>query len=124
LLTGYCLKLQIQADILRGKRLALPPRAQLPGPGAAEFAGFDAYVSLMERCWAQEPEARPTFGQVAEALRALIQVLPPAEVQSHPAAAAAAAGSPAAAAAAASVTCAVCLEREPNAVLVHREAKL
>jgi len=109
-----CLKLQIQADILRGKRLALPPRAQLPGSGAAEFDGFDAYVALMERCWAQEPEARPAFGQVAEALRALIQVLPPAEVQSHPVPATAAA---------ASVTCAVRLEREPNAALGHREAK-
>ncbi len=41
-----------------GHRLAIPPRDQLPGPDTASFAGLDAYIALMQRCWAQ---VRPVF---------------------------------------------------------------
>lgn len=36
-----------------GHRLPIPPRDQLPGPDTARFAGLDAYIALMQRCWLQ-----------------------------------------------------------------------
>ena len=37
-----------------------PASPQLPG---GTFAGYEAYVKLMEWCWAERPEDRPTFEQ-------------------------------------------------------------
>lgn len=35
--------------------------AQLPG---GTFSGYDEYVDLMQRCWADDPRERPTFERV------------------------------------------------------------
>ena len=35
---------------------------QLPG---GSFSGYDAYVALMQRCWAEDPADRPTFEQAS-----------------------------------------------------------
>jgi hypothetical protein len=32
-------------------------------------AGLDAYIALLQRCWAQQPEQRPSFREVARELR-------------------------------------------------------
>ena len=47
----------------RGERPPLPPEPRACPP---------AYVALMTRCWAREPEARPTFRQALEELQAMI----------------------------------------------------
>lgn len=36
------------------------------------FDGWDAYTGLLQRCWAQEPAARPTFDIVIAELRELL----------------------------------------------------
>lgn len=57
------------ASIAQGGRLEVPAREALPGPDTASFAGLDAYIALMQRCWAQNPDERPTFGEIADELR-------------------------------------------------------
>ncbi|KAL4423315.1 hypothetical protein ABPG77_006110 [Micractinium sp. CCAP 211/92] len=57
--------------LVSGSRLEIPPLEQLPGSDTPQFAGLDAYVALMRRCWAQDPAERPTFEQVIPELRAL-----------------------------------------------------
>lgn len=54
---------------LLAPRPEVPPLEELPGPGAATFSGLDAYIRLMEDCWAQEPQDRPTFEDVVPRLR-------------------------------------------------------
>lgn len=54
---------------MSGERLPIPPMERLPGPDAQGFAGLPGYLALMQRCWAQEPELRPTFRQIVEELR-------------------------------------------------------
>ena len=49
----------------------MPAHAALPGPGAAAFAGLDAYVAFMRRCWAQAPANRPTFADAVVVLGGL-----------------------------------------------------
>jgi hypothetical protein len=34
-------------------------------------AGLDAYIGLLQQCWAQAPGDRPTFHQVVNALEAM-----------------------------------------------------
>ena len=59
-----------------GERPALPAdAAALPG---GTFPGLPAYVALLQRCWAQEPQARPSFDDIVAQLRALLAALPPA----------------------------------------------
>ena len=55
---------QIARCILDGGRLALPGREQLP-----EGELGTAYLDLMQRCWAQNPQDRPTFSQIAAELK-------------------------------------------------------
>jgi serine/threonine protein kinase len=53
-----------------GEPLGVPAAADLPAmPGGR--AGVEKYVKLMERCWARQPEARPDFLQVVQALKAM-----------------------------------------------------
>ncbi|KAL4422385.1 hypothetical protein ABPG75_008582 [Micractinium tetrahymenae] len=53
----------------QGKRPAVKDQwgaAQYPG---GTFVAYEEYVALMQRCWADNPEARPTFEQVIVDLR-------------------------------------------------------
>ena len=52
-----------------GERPRIPPRGELPGPDTAAFGGLDAYVALLQKCWAQDPQERPAFAAIAEELR-------------------------------------------------------
>jgi hypothetical protein len=36
-----------------GMRLAIPPKAELPGPDNDRFDGLEEYIVLLQRCWAQ-----------------------------------------------------------------------
>ena len=45
--------MKIVSSLMRGDRLPVPPREHLPGPDTLRFTGLDAYVALMQRCWAQ-----------------------------------------------------------------------
>lgn len=55
--------------VCEGQRLAVPPRQGLPGPAPPGEASLAAYVSLMQRCWAQDPAARPNFASISADLR-------------------------------------------------------
>lgn len=61
---------QIVSSVLAGERLEVPPAEQLPGmPEGGPPEGLDEYVSLLQRCWAQDPEQRPTFADIIPQLR-------------------------------------------------------
>jgi serine/threonine protein kinase len=61
-----------------GERPPIPPRSELPGPpGTAEWEGLDGYLALMQRCWAQEPEDRPSFEAIINELEGMAPPLPP-----------------------------------------------
>ena len=55
--------------LFHGNRPQLPPRDELPGPDTAAFAGLDAYIALMQRCWAQDPSKRPPFAEIVPTLQ-------------------------------------------------------
>jgi serine/threonine protein kinase len=59
--------------VLEELRPEVPSRAELPGPDAATYAGLDAFVELMQECWAQAPENRPTFQQIVPRLSSLLR---------------------------------------------------
>lgn len=60
---------QLVGQITQGGRLPIPPPDQLPGPDRLPPAAMDAYVALIERCWAQNQYERPDFGEVIAVLR-------------------------------------------------------
>jgi hypothetical protein len=49
------------------KRHASPFNPNSPSP----CAGLDAYINLLERCWAQAPADRPTFHEIVQELVAM-----------------------------------------------------
>lgn len=53
---------------MSGGRLPVPDPGQVPGLSEA-YEGLPGYVALLSACWAQEPEARPTFAQIVPELR-------------------------------------------------------
>ena len=63
----------IAPHIVQGKRPTLPPLSELPGFGPElPTEALQAYISLMKRCWAQNPQERPDFGHIAAELRKLM----------------------------------------------------
>lgn len=69
---------QLVGQVLNGGRLEVPAREELPGPDTPAFGALDEYVRLMERCWAQAPQERPTFEDIVPQLRALLAQAPQA----------------------------------------------
>lgn len=59
--------MQIMRAIDRGERPALPSEPDCPATRQCP----PAYVALMDKCWAREPEGRPTFGQALAELTAM-----------------------------------------------------
>ncbi len=59
----------IVSQITAGSRLTVPPADTLPGPESGSWPKLGEYVGLMERCWAQEPSARPNFEEIMGELR-------------------------------------------------------
>eukprot|EP00887_Chlorella_sp_A99_P003664 scaffold7.g3664.t1 len=53
--------------VLAGKRPPVPPPEACPG-----FCRYQAYVELMQRCWAQAPAGRPGFEEVCTRLREMV----------------------------------------------------
>ena len=62
----------IVGKVQNGGRPALPPLSELPGLKPSD--SLDAYIALMERCWAQDPATRPDFKTIAAELRTLQSV--------------------------------------------------
>jgi hypothetical protein len=62
----------VVGKLTNGERLVAPPRDKVPGADTSAFQGLDAYVTLMERCWAQRPEERPGFREIIVQIRALL----------------------------------------------------
>ncbi|KAL4421755.1 hypothetical protein ABPG77_009738 [Micractinium sp. CCAP 211/92] len=63
---------QLVFVVSHGERLPIPPPDQLPGPDKLPPGEFEALVSLIQRCWAQQPEERPTFADVIVDLRGIL----------------------------------------------------
>ncbi len=61
----------IVSVISSGGRLAIPEASDLPGEDSGTWPQLQRYIELMERCWAQDPESRPTFEEVMEELIAI-----------------------------------------------------
>lgn len=61
----------VVSAINAGGRPPIPSPQDLPGPQSGEWPQLERYVELMQRCWAQAPEERPTFDEVIAELRAL-----------------------------------------------------
>lgn len=53
---------------MRGDRLPVPVRSQLPGPAPASSNTLDRYSWLMDRCMDRNPQRRPSFSDIAEIL--------------------------------------------------------
>jgi hypothetical protein len=62
-------RVQVAKAVMGGERLQVPPWGSLPGSGGVPFVGLQAYVELMQACWAQDPDARPSFQLAASKLR-------------------------------------------------------
>ncbi len=74
LLTGTTLLAsQVVNSIMEGRRLAMPAPGQLPG-GSKQTPGLEEYMQLVQRCWAQDPEDRPSFRDIVAELRCGQQV--------------------------------------------------
>ncbi|KAI7836153.1 hypothetical protein COHA_009983 [Chlorella ohadii] len=54
-----------------GERLAVPAREGVAG-AAPDPELYAAYVALIRRCWAQQPEQRPGFAEIIQDLRAML----------------------------------------------------
>ncbi|PRW60009.1 GTP-binding nuclear Ran [Chlorella sorokiniana] len=62
---------QLVGFVSRGGRPDIPAREQVPLQ-APDPATYDAYVSLMQRCWAQDPAHRPDFAEVVAELKVML----------------------------------------------------
>lgn len=61
---------QIISWLLEGQRPRIPD--ELTG---GRFDGIDKYIALMERCWAQDAEWRPSFSELVPELRSIAMAL-------------------------------------------------
>lgn len=59
---------QLVGFVTHGGRPPIPALEQLPLQ-TPDAASYQAYVSLMQRCWAQDPAARPDFSAVVAELK-------------------------------------------------------
>jgi hypothetical protein len=66
---------EIADAVGRGERLRVPRREEMPGPDGGEFGGYDGYVRLMEKCWAQKAGDRPGFGDIIGDIRKIKEAL-------------------------------------------------
>ena len=57
--------------VLSGARPLIPAAEALPAIGS-DRSGLDAYVGLMQRCWAQRMSQRPKFKEISDRLMALV----------------------------------------------------
>lgn len=62
-------QMQIAKQVMDGKRLLVPCREKLPGVDMQTATGLEGYVELMQKCWAQNPDDRPSFQEVIQKLR-------------------------------------------------------
>ena len=64
----------IVGKVQDGERPPLPSLSELPGfsgQAALPTETLNAFVALMNECWAPQPDARPNFGDIAAKLRTL-----------------------------------------------------
>ena len=95
---------------MRGERLPVPERNQLPGPRPNSSTTYDRYIKLINDCTERDPKLRPRFAALAEILMEMT-----AKEVSSAAPAAPAAGQ----AAATNAVCVICMEQACDVGLVH-----
>jgi serine/threonine protein kinase len=59
--------------VRRGERPLIPPTNELPGPPGSE-AVLPRYLRLMEHCWRESPEERPSFDVIVDEVQAYANV--------------------------------------------------
>lgn len=70
--TGYTNPWIIVRTICDGGRLEIPSKDNVAGGADSKnYRGYDSYVALMEKCWAQQAADRPDFSAVVAALKRL-----------------------------------------------------
>ena len=100
-----------------GERLVLPANG-LPGEPPASCPGFAQYTQIMERCWAQRAESRPSFTEVVRGLRALLEMQGDGPEVGHAAPLAPGPGG------SETKVCVVCLAEAPVMGLLHAEGNM
>ena len=58
---------QVVKAVTEGERPAIP--SPLPEEGNGNLTGLDAFVHIMQRCWAERPEERPALSELLPELR-------------------------------------------------------
>ncbi|KAG7668202.1 putative Serine/threonine-protein kinase CTR1 [Nannochloris sp. 'desiccata'] len=74
---------QVVTVVTEGGRLEVPDRSALPGPDTMQFEELDQYVALMRKCWAHNPEDRPTFQEIIAELRDMLSARTGKGVRGH-----------------------------------------
>ncbi len=65
---GHAWYMQVAKTVMNGGRLEIPDDSHIPGlDGGIE--GISAYRALLQRCWAQSPQDRPSFDEIVDELR-------------------------------------------------------
>ena len=86
----------------------MPDLQSLPGPAPASSKTYDLYIVLVKRCIATAPSDRPSFQEVVQKLREIAEeetkIVPRRPELS--------------------LTCVVCMEKAPEAGLVHLQDKM
>jgi serine/threonine protein kinase len=63
---------QVVTVVTEGGRLEVTDRSALPGPDTMQFEELDKYVALMRKCWAHNPDDRPSFQEIIAELRDML----------------------------------------------------
>jgi hypothetical protein len=58
----------VATTVSEGGRLEFPPTPDLPGDSHS-FEGLKKYIGLARKCWAQDPQERPSFEEIVVQLR-------------------------------------------------------
>jgi len=66
-------QLQVAMKVMSNERLPVPSASEVFGLEGQQLPGYGQYVDLLQQCWAQEKDSRPTFRHIAAILTELAQ---------------------------------------------------